>query len=274
LFAERLRRLRGRGREKADAAVAEPEWRPDLSHVDPAARPWVEKVLPQAAVLPPEDRELVVRALPYTMTGVPRLHALVLAVRYAVRREIPGAFVECGVWQGGSVMAMLLTLQELGVADRDIYLYDTFTGMTPPTEADTSALHQPATEIWDASDGEPWPEFFSAEKFNEEAVRERLLAVGYPAERLHFVRGPVEDTLPGTLPDRIAVLRLDTDWYESTKHELVHLYPRLEPGGVLIVDDYGEWDGARKAVDEYFASDAPPVLLSPVDRSGRVAIKH
>ena len=80
-----------------------------------------------------------------------------------------------------------------------------------------------------------------------------LHGTGYPPERIHFVRGPVEETLPAGAPDEIALLRLDTDWYESTRHELEHLYPRLAAGGVLLVDDYGHWEGARKAVDEYFA---------------------
>ena len=88
------------------------------------------------------------------------------------------------------------------------------------------------------------------------------------------MQGPVEETLPKTAPDRLALLRLDTDWYESTRHELVHLYPRLVDGGVLIVDDYGHWEGCRRAVDEYFAAEADPVLLSRVDYTARIAIKH
>ena len=83
-------------------------------------------------------------------------------------------------------------------------------------------------------------------------MRATVLSTGYPAERVHLVRGPVEETIPGAAPDALALLRLDTDWYASTRHELEHLYPRLATGGVLIVDDYGHWEGARRAVDEYF----------------------
>ena len=72
------------------------------------------------------------------------------------------------------------------------------------------------------------------------------------------------------MPERIALLRIDTDWYESTRHELVHLYPRLSPGGVLIIDDYGHWQGARKAVDEYFQAG---LFLNHIDYTGRLAIK-
>jgi hypothetical protein len=224
--------------------------------------------------LAPADLAIVERALPYTMTGHARLAALLDGVRYCIRRDVPGAFAECGVWRGGSVLAMILTLQELGVSDRDIHLYDTFEGMTAPTEADTSALHPPALETWRETDGRPYQELFDPKVFDEGSVREILSSTGYPAERLHFVRGPVEETLPDRAPAQLALLRLDTDWYESTLHELVHLYPRLEDGGVLIIDDYGHWEGARRAVDEYFAEAAPPLLLNRIDYTGRIAVKR
>jgi hypothetical protein len=85
--------------------------------------------------------------------------------------------------------------------------------------------------------------------------------------------GKVEDTIPADIPEKIALLRLDTDWYESTKHELIHLFPRLQKGGVLIIDDYGFWKGARKAVDEYFAENNIQILLNRIDDTGRMAIK-
>jgi hypothetical protein len=224
-----------------------------------------------------EDRAIIARARPFTMTSDERLQALIDAVRYCERRGVPGAFAECGVWRGGSVLTMILVLQELGVDDRDIHLFDTFEGMTAPTEHDTSALDPPALETWQKAEqsGErAWSELFNGQVFDEASVREMLASTGYPTERLHFARGPVEETLPGAAPDRLALLRLDTDWYESTRHELEHLWPRLEDGGVLIVDDYGHWEGARRAVDEYFDTAAAPVLLSRIDYTGRIAIKH
>lgn len=227
--------------------------------------------------LAPEDRAIVEQALPFTLTGVLRMQALVAAVRHCARRDLPGAFAECGVWRGGSVLAMILTLQALGRTDRDIYLYDTFEGMTQPGEHDTSSFDGAALDTWEAASNQnqrAWPEVFSADAFNEEAVRETLSSTGYPSERLHFVRGPVEDTIPGHTPEQLALLRLDTDWYESTRHELEYLYPRLVQGGVLIIDDYGHWDGARRAVDEYFELKAPPVLLNRIDYTGRIAVKH
>lgn len=224
-----------------------------------------------------EDRAIIERARPYTMTSDERLQALIDAVRYCEKRGIPGAFAECGVWRGGSVLTMILVLQELGVDNRDIHLYDTFDGMTEPTELDTSALDPPALETWQQAqtkDEKPWGDLFNEEVFDEEAVRRVLLSTGYPPDRLHFARGPVEETLPGAAPEQIALLRLDTDWYESTRHELEHLWPRLSDSGVLIIDDYGHWEGARRAVDEFFGSSAAPILLNRIDYTGRIAIKH
>jgi hypothetical protein len=230
----------------------------------------------QLAHLNGDDRRIIEQALPYTMTGVARLASLVDAVRYCVRRDVPGAFAECGVWRGGSVLAMVLTLQALGARERDIYLYDTFEGMTTPTDRDVSAHDPPALETWaeaERSDLRPWSELFD-DTFNEDSVRTTVTSTGYPAERLHFVRGSVEQTLPAHSPGELALLRLDTDWYESTKHELEHLYPGLVEGGVLIIDDYGHWQGARKAVDEYFERAGRPLLLHRIDYTGRIAIKY
>jgi O-methyltransferase len=211
------------------------------------------------------------------MTSPARLQALIDAVRYCVERRLQGAFAECGVWRGGSVLAMILALQDLHAEPRDIYLFDTFEGMTAPTDRDVSPIDPPALETWKAAETterQPWAEMFDPEVFNEDSVRETLLATGYPRERLHFVRGPVEETIPENAPDEIALLRLDTDWYESTRHEMEYLYPRLIDGGVLIIDDYGHWEGARKAVDEYFESLGNPVLLNRIDYTGRIAVKH
>jgi len=220
------------------------------------------------------EARIIERVRPYTMTGPLRVEALLKAVRYCVARDMPGAMVECGVWRGGSVLAIVLQLLELGVDDRDIYLYDTFEGMTQPGEKDTSAFEEAALDTWAREGEQAWDGLFNAEIFNETAVRRLLLDTGYPEERLHFVRGPVEETIPHTVPAEISLLRLDTDWYESTRHELVHLYPRLQRGGVLIIDDYGHWEGARAAVDEYFATGGTaPVLLHRIDYTGRAAIK-
>jgi hypothetical protein len=226
----------------------------------------------KGADLAEDERAIVERVQGFTATGPLRVVGLVDAVRYVVRNQLMGAIVECGVWRGGSMMAVAWTLQELGDRERDLYLYDTFEGMSPPTEHDRLLNGTLAREILDRSpreekDGNFW--CMAA----LESVKQNLLKTGYPESRLHFVQGKVEETLPENAPERIALLRLDTDWYESTRHELEHLYPRLVPNGVLIIDDYGTWLGARKAVDEYFAAQPRQPLFGRMDATGRMAIK-
>jgi O-methyltransferase len=201
----------------------------------------------------------------YTMTSPERVYSLIEAVKYIERNQIPGAMVECGVWKGGSTMAMALTLKELNSVGRDLFLYDTFSGM------DISFKGESAKEIFNdlkvSDDSSEWC-FSSIDE-----VRSNVMSTGYPEDKLHFIAGKVEDTIPGVMPEQISLLRLDTDWYESTKHELTHLYPRLSTRGVIIIDDYGYWLGARKAVDEYIAEHKLNILLNRIDRTGRIAIK-
>lgn len=214
-------------------------------------------------------RTIIEHVKPYTLTSPERLNATCDAVRYVTRGDIPGAIVECGVWAGGSMMAAALTLHEMGDLSRDLYLFDTFEGMTVPTKEDVDssgalAAHQLTTasrvadSIWCYA--------------SLDQVKQNFARVAYPHARLHFVKGPVEATLPSSAPEVIAVLRLDTDWYESTRHELKHLVPRMSPGAVLLIDDYGHWQGARKAVDEWIEGFDRPVLLSRVDYTGRMAV--
>ncbi|HYD46915.1 MAG TPA: TylF/MycF/NovP-related O-methyltransferase, partial [Terriglobales bacterium] len=210
---------------------------------------------------------------PYTCTSLARVAALIRAVRYLVRYRIPGALVECGVWRGGSMMAVALTLIDENATDRDLYLFDTFEGMTPATEKDLRADGVPAQRLL-ATTPKLENEFNVWCFASEAEVRQNLARTGYPPERIHLVKGRVEETLPYRPGLEIALLRLDTDWYDSTMHELTHLYPRLSTGGVLIVDDYGDWQGARDATDEYLRNHPEfPILLFPIDRTGRIAIK-
>jgi len=215
-------------------------------------------------------REIFNKVKPYTMTSPERVIGLCDAVRYVVANGVEGAIVECGVWRGGSSMAAALMLSGLGAANRDLYLFDTFEGMSEPGELDRRASDAAgAAELLAAST--KGDKVWAYSPIDE--VRKNLASTGYPLERISFVQGKVEDTIPGHAPDRIALLRLDTDWYESTKHELEHLFPRLVPGGVLIIDDYGAWEGARRAVDEYVAAGRVKILLSRIDETGRVGVK-
>jgi hypothetical protein len=204
------------------------------------------------------------------MTSLPRMYALYQAARHVTVSSTPGAFVECGVWRGGSAMLAALAFAHFGDRQREIFLYDTYTGMVAPSDVDVDPWMAPAVATWRKLQREDKNEWCYAPL---DEVTRNLAATGYPAERLRFVQGKVEDTIPATVPARIAILRLDTDWYASTRHELEHLYPLLSPNGVLIVDDYGYWKGARKAVDEYFAGPRAPMLLHRIDSAGRIGVK-
>jgi O-methyltransferase len=213
----------------------------------------------------PAFATLYAQCSPYTMTSIERMYGLYQATRYVAQRELTGAVVECGVWRGGSSMMAALGLLSAGDRTREIYLYDTFKGMSEPSSADGPV----AASEWvrRQRESESWC-YASLED-----VQANIARTAYPPAQLHYVKGKVEDTIPGRLPESIALLRLDTDWYESTLHELEHLYPLLQPGGVLIIDDYGYWEGARRAVDEYFAGLGVPVLMSRLDVTGRMIVK-
>jgi len=218
----------------------------------------------------PKVLAIYARVKAFTMTSPERVIALCEALRYVVRSRVPGDIVECGVWRGGSSMAAALMLAELGDASRDLHLFDTFEGMSAPTEHDRRARDAaPASALLATStrDEKIWC------VASLEDVSANLTAAGCPMERMHLVQGKVEDTIPAAAPDRIALLRLDTDWYESTRHELEHLFPRLAVGGVLIIDDYGAWEGARRAVDEFIAASGAALMLNRIDETGRIAVK-
>jgi hypothetical protein len=211
--------------------------------------------------------ELFRKVHPYTMTSPERLYALHKAVIYTIEKKLSGSFVECGVWRGGSSMMIALTLKQLGITDRDLYLYDTFEGMSEPTEDDKDISGATAEKLLAQNDKSAGVWAIAG----LDDVQQNMTATGYPASRIHYVKGKVEDTIPGTIPDAIALLRLDTDWYESTKHELEELYPLLAVQGPLIIDDFGHWQGAKKAVVEFFND--KQVLLNRIDYTGRLILK-
>jgi hypothetical protein len=262
----RLRRLAKAWPEPAPkaprkAAKPKPKPKPKSGRRDPDQR------MPRD--YDPETREIVRLVRPYTMTSHDKIQALVAAVRYVERAKVPGAIVECGVWRGGSMHAVARVLDGLGDHDRELYLFDTFEGMTEPTERDIRVkVDKPAAELMATS---PRTSRLWAVASIED-VREGLATLPYPQDRFHLVKGPVEETIPDAAPEQIALLRLDTDWYESTRHELEHLYERLQPGGVLIIDDYGTWQGSKEATDEFVAGLDHALLLHRAGRA-RVAVK-
>ena len=209
--------------------------------------------------------EIIKAVTPYTMIGRERLFALITALRYVSKNKVPGDVVECGVWRGGAMGAAALVLKGLGET-RDIYLFDTFEGMSAPTDEDKTITGDSAhIEFQEKQTGAESSTWCMA---SLEDVQANLSALGLDVNDFHFVKGMVEDTIPNKMPEGdIAVLRLDTDWYKSTKHEMDHLFPKLVPGGVLIIDDYGDWAGARQAVDEYLDEHGIRMLLTRVNGS-------
>ena len=227
----------------------------------------VQTLIPEIA---PADVEMIARYRNFTLTSIERQWALMSSIRYLNAAGIEGDIVECGVWRGGSMM-LAKDLCSDDPISRRIYLYDTFSGMSEPTDDDVSHVERPARETYQATrrdSNTDWADA-SLEEVQENFRRAQLLD-----DSVVFVKGKVEETLADKTnqPQRIALLRLDTDWYESTKIELEVLYPRLVPGGVLIIDDYGHWAGARKAVDEYFKND--PVLLNRIDYTARLVVRR
>ncbi len=217
------------------------------------------------------EKGIINQVKPFTLTSTARIASLIKSVEYVIENNIPGAIVECGVWKGGSMMAAIKTAQKLKSNNREFYLYDTFEGMTKPTSSDVSLDDKKAlTKFTQESISEQSSKWANIEI---EQVRKNILNLGYDKNKIYFVKGLVEESIPKTIPEKIAILRLDTDWYESTKHELIHLFPRLVKGGVIIIDDYGYWKGCKKAVDEYIIENKISLLLNRIDNTGRIAIK-
>ncbi len=217
-----------------------------------------------------EFKSIYEAAHPYTMTLPERMYNLYLATRYVVERGVSGSLVECGVWKGGSSMVMALTLLQMNERSRELWLYDTFEGMSRPSDKDVDYYDKTGERIW-------VPEL--KEDHNAwcycpiEEVRRNLNSTGYPENQIKYIKGNVEKTLIHSVPDKIAILRLDTDWYESTLEELRILFPRLSPGGVLLVDDYGHWKGSKEAVDRYLKENKIQMLLQRIDYAARMGIK-
>lgn len=230
------------------------------------ARMMGVKVPPEEIpAVPDADREIIRACRPCSMASQERILAVINAVDYVIKAGIPGGFVECGVYKGGCSMAAAMTYLRAGRTDVDLHLFDTFEGMPEATDDD-----------FYLKDGTPAEAMFPDEAWcyaSDAEVRSNMERTGYPMNRVRLVKGKVEDTIPATAPEQIAVLRLDTDWYSSTRHEMEHLYPLLSPGGVLIIDDYGHWSGSQRAVDEYLEANGIALLLARTDYTGRMAIK-
>jgi hypothetical protein len=219
-----------------------------------------------------QEKEIIQIVKPYTMTSYERLIALSRAIDYIEQNNLMGDIVECGVWRGGSMMLAALKLIELKNTSRNLYLFDTFEGMVEPSDVDKLALNEKnAKTLLQQQEKGDGNNIWCISSLEE--VQKNLQSTQYPQNNIYYIKGKVEETLPYEGIKKIAVLRLDTDWYESTKHELETLFDKLEKGGVLIVDDYGHWTGAKKAVDEFIKKNKIKIFLNRIDYTGRIGIK-
>lgn len=213
------------------------------------------------------EKTLIKKCLQYSMTNFERMWSLIQSFHHVKQESLIGDFVECGIWKGGNIILLKKLLQKFNVKKK-IYCFDTFEGMTKPTSYDSNYNEKSAQIMYDEHKKKKIG--FAECSLNE--VKKNLIK-NANIDNIFFIKGKVEDTLNNkkNLPKKISILRLDTDFYESTKIELEILFPRLVKGGILIIDDYGFWKGARKAVDDYFGDYRQ--FFHYVDHSCRLLIK-
>lgn len=239
----------------------------------------------EARVLGYDHEERAVAAIsrirPFTMLPAERLIALYQQAAHCEKAGLPGAFVECGVWKGGSVALMALANLDQGAARRDLHLFDSFTDICEPDQAVDGERAVREVKAWSKDGGTsgklaPVAGFYDSmggagTLEGNKALLEKT--VGYPAEKIHYHVGWFQDTLPEARIPEIAILRLDGDWYASTKVCLEHLYDKVVPGGFVIIDDYGAYEGCRKAVDEFRRNKGITAYLHHIDGESRYWIK-
>jgi len=202
---------------------------------------------------------------PYTMTSLERIRALFDSLEYIRLQNIDGDFVECGVWRGGNILGIMEYLNHHKMFNRHVWLYDTFEGMTEPEDTDIDCDGRKAIDIMNMPLVKAYADLSD--------VKNNLSKSTFPVDNVHYIVGDIVETLncDKNIPKDISLLRLDTDWYKSTKKELDVLYPKLKNDGVLIVDDYGHWQGSKKAFDEYFKN--VNISIEKIDYTGIKIIK-
>lgn len=188
-----------------------------------------------------EDRENGLDWPPFahTMVGMRRLDNIQSCVEEILESRVPGDLIETGVWRGGVTIFMRAILAAYGVEDRTVWVADSFRGLPPPDPsrypADSGDRHHEVTALSIPCD----------------EVRENFSKYGLLDSRVRFLEGWFRDTLPAAPISRLALMRLDGDMYESTMDALVNLYPKLSPGGYVIVDDFNAVEACRRAVGDY-----------------------
>lgn len=194
--------------------------------------------------------------------------SIIQSIKYIKNNKIEGDFVESGIFEGNSVILFGLLLEKYNLKKK-IYAYDTFDGMVKPSEFDQylnkNIKYTPLDRY--KKDGNKWM------NASLEIVKTNILKYLNEIDHIKFIKGDVRETLTieKNLPEKISLLRLDTDFYESTKKELEVLYPKLVKGGILIVDDYGFFSGSKKAVDEFLEN--KNIFFFPVDDYIRICLK-
>jgi len=202
-----------------------------------------------------------------------RFLTLYQSINYVFKNDIQGDFVECGIFKGGSsmMMAHMLAEQFQSQKNQKIWMYDTFEGMANASKYDENIDNQKAfIELDRIKKKENLNDIWAYSSLDY--VKNNLKKTNIDEDKLIYIKGLVEETLYKRKPKEIALLRLDTDFYESTKSELEILYPLLQKGGILIIDDYGHWKGCKKAVDEYFLN-KKDIFFQQIDYSGIVGVK-
>ena len=185
----------------------------------------------------------------HTLVSRAKLNALCSLAAAIDREGVAGAIVECGVFKGG---AAALLAHETG-GRREIFLFDSFEGLPPPGAADGNIARAQFHEGWCAS--------------TVDDVRAIFGRLGVLNDRVHLVKGWFHETFPVTKVPPIALLHIDADWYESVRLALDAFFDRVVPGGFIVFDDYGRWEGCTRAVDEFMALRQLPPLV-PTGRVG------
>ena len=198
----------------------------------------------------------------FTMTSPQMCRRLWNQCHQLLQSNVSGCFVECGVWKGGSAAIMGLALQHAN-QKRDLHLFDSFEGLPEPSEADGPSA---AAYSSGQSSGKLSP-IKRCEADLDEVQDFLFLKTRLNPAHVHFHVGWFQATVPAAAPRLrpIALLRLDGDWYESTRLCLEHLYPNVSPGGIIVMDDYWAWEGCRKATDEYRQTHQ---IITPIIRTG------
>jgi hypothetical protein len=225
----------------------------------------LEKLIPEISET---EKNIIEACGKYSMTSKLRMYVLSQTIKYVKNENIEGDFVECGIWKGGNII-LFNKFNLLYDLKKKIYGFDTFEGMSEPNELDKH--NNIAAKELAKSYGIKKMSDWCYSSYNEVV---KNISENTIIDNIFLIKGNVEQTLleEKNLPEKISILRLDTDWYASTKIELEMLYKRLVKGGILIIDDYGHWQGARKAVDEYFKN--KNIWLHYVDYTCRYIIKN